>query len=199
MQCETFHGKPWFDAKESEHGTYGPLHIQTQEPAPIGDLLLKAMASKGLPKIDDLFTTGATPNACGHAVRIVYNGVRSTSADFLTKYEDRIDVVVEMMVDKVNLEKRGDELVAGSAKVVDKAKKRRSKSSFLEVRRDGLLRARLTAVGTYCSPAILLHSGVGPKTELEKHGIDSKVDLPGVGMNLMDHLVCCECSIPPSC
>ena len=34
----------------------------------------------------------------------------------------------------------------------------------------------------------MLRSGVGPKEEIEKHGIEHKVDLPGVGKNLQDHI-----------
>jgi choline dehydrogenase-like flavoprotein len=43
--------------------------------------------------------------------------------------------------------------------------------------------------GAYCSPAVLLRSGIGPSDELNKHGIPCKVNSPGVGRNLMDHLV----------
>lgn len=40
--------------------------------------------------------------------------------------------------------------------------------------------------GTFNSPQLLMLSGVGPKEELEKHGIPVRVDLPGVGKNLQD-------------
>ena len=45
----------------------------------------------------------------------------------------------------------------------------------------------LTA-GAIDSPKLLLLSGIGPKTELAKHGVDTFLDLPGVGKNLQDHL-----------
>ncbi|XP_058129188.1 glucose dehydrogenase [FAD, quinone]-like [Anopheles ziemanni] len=45
----------------------------------------------------------------------------------------------------------------------------------------------LTA-GTVGSAKILLHSGIGPKSELETHGIESVADLPLVGKNLQDHI-----------
>ena len=109
------------------------MHIQPQEPVPIEDLLLKAMASKGLPKIDEVFTTGETPIACGYAARTVYNGVRSTSADFLTKYDDWIDVMVETMVNKVIVERRGSDLIATSVEVIDKLKKRRAVQAKKEI------------------------------------------------------------------
>ena len=46
----------------------------------------------------------------------------------------------------------------------------------------------LLCSGAFGSPQILLRSGVGPREEIEKHGIEHKVDLPGVGRNLQDHI-----------
>jgi hypothetical protein len=43
--------------------------------------------------------------------------------------------------------------------------------------------------GAYCTPPILMRSGIGPRAELEKHDIECLVDSPGVGQNLVDHLV----------
>lgn len=40
--------------------------------------------------------------------------------------------------------------------------------------------------GAFNTPQLLLLSGIGPKAELARHGIDSRVDLPGVGRNLQD-------------
>ncbi|GLI74199.1 hypothetical protein PoHVEF18_002433 [Penicillium ochrochloron] len=45
----------------------------------------------------------------------------------------------------------------------------------------------LTA-GTIGSPAVLLHSGVGPKDVLSNAGVDLVSELPGVGQHLQDHL-----------
>lgn len=42
--------------------------------------------------------------------------------------------------------------------------------------------------GAINTPILLLHSGIGPKAELEAAGIDCIVDLPDVGKNMMDHL-----------
>ena len=53
------------------------------------------------------------------------------------------------------------------------------------------LRARrevLLAAGAIGSPQLLLLSGVGPRAELERHGIAQVHELPGVGENLQDHL-----------
>ncbi|QIS14162.1 GMC family oxidoreductase [Nocardia arthritidis] len=43
------------------------------------------------------------------------------------------------------------------------------------------------AAGAYGSPLLLLRSGIGPAAELGESGIETAVDLPGVGRNLQDH------------
>ncbi|KAF2715755.1 GMC oxidoreductase [Pleomassaria siparia CBS 279.74] len=45
----------------------------------------------------------------------------------------------------------------------------------------------IVCCGTQKTPQLLMLSGVGPKEELEKHGIDVVHDSPGVGQNLFDH------------
>lgn len=40
--------------------------------------------------------------------------------------------------------------------------------------------------GAYNTPQLLKLSGIGPKEELERHGIEVKLDRPGVGANLQD-------------
>jgi choline dehydrogenase-like flavoprotein len=45
----------------------------------------------------------------------------------------------------------------------------------------------IVSAGTFHSPQILQLSGVGPRNLLESAGIETKVDLPGVGQNFHDH------------
>jgi len=54
----------------------------------------------------------------------------------------------------------------------------------------GAFRARretIVASGAFGSPQLLLQSGIGPRDELERHGIALRHELPGVGRNLQDH------------
>jgi choline dehydrogenase-like flavoprotein len=44
----------------------------------------------------------------------------------------------------------------------------------------------ILAGGAFNTPQLLMLSGIGPKEELKKHGIDARVDLAGVGKNLQD-------------
>jgi choline dehydrogenase-like flavoprotein len=46
----------------------------------------------------------------------------------------------------------------------------------------------LLSSGAFGSPQILLRSGIGPGDEIIKHGIEHKINLPGVGKNLQDHI-----------
>ena len=46
----------------------------------------------------------------------------------------------------------------------------------------------LLSSGAFGSPQIMLRSGIGPKEEITKHGIELNHELPGVGKNLQDHI-----------
>ena len=43
--------------------------------------------------------------------------------------------------------------------------------------------------GAMASPKLLLLSGIGPTSQLSQHGIDTRVERPGVGQNLQEHPV----------
>lgn len=55
-----------------------------------------------------------------------------------------------------------------------------------ELRRIYASREVILAGGAFNTPQLLMLSGIGPREELEKHGIELRVDLPGVGRNLQD-------------
>ena len=44
----------------------------------------------------------------------------------------------------------------------------------------------ILSAGAFNTPQLLMLSGVGPREELQRHGITCRVDLPGVGRNLQD-------------
>ena len=47
----------------------------------------------------------------------------------------------------------------------------------------------ILCAGAIHTPRLLLLSGIGPQDDLERLGIDTAVDLPGVGRNLQDHVL----------
>ncbi|KAL4924957.1 GMC family oxidoreductase [Aspergillus undulatus] len=181
-KSETFHGKPWFKADKDSHGYSGPLHTEPHDLAPIADRLIDSFVDQGLPLHHDMFSTGDVPHGCGHVPRTVYKGIRTTSADFITKEYDRSNITIQTdaTVDRVLLEQTADGLRATGA--VTRSKDGTVKNFY--ARREVIISG-----GAYCSPAILMRSGIGARDELAQFGIDTKVDLPGVGKNLMDHLI----------
>ena len=45
----------------------------------------------------------------------------------------------------------------------------------------------IVAAGALVTPKLMMLSGVGPADQLRSHGLECRVDLPGVGENLIDH------------
>ncbi|KAK4986798.1 hypothetical protein LTR50_005093 [Elasticomyces elasticus] len=181
-KAETFHTKPWFKAAPNAHGTDGLLHTEPHDLAPISERMLESFQSQGMVLDPDMFTTGETSHGCGHATRTVYQGLRTTGADFVTKenQRDNLIILVDTIVDKVNFDHDDNKLRARSVNLVSKDGQKRTVSARKEI---------IISGGTYCSPAILMRSGIGPKADLEKLGIQCLIDSPGVGKNLLDHLI----------
>lgn len=181
-QAETFHPKDWHKADLSVHGTSGPLHTEPHDLAPISERVRESLIEKGLPHHPDMFSTGETPHGCGDVPRTVHQGIRSTAADFITKGQKRANIAIktEVTVDKVILSQENGELTATGVATISKSGKKITYQARKEV---------IVSAGAYCSPTILMRSGIGPKEELAKHDIDCLVNLPGVGANLMDHVV----------
>ena len=179
---ENLQTKDWFEASQSACGKLGPLMTTPHDPAPISNLVLESFQSKGFPMKPDMFATGDTVQGCGHVARTIHKGIRTTSFDYIdsNKSLTNLHIVTGQYVDSVVLEERGRELTAVAVQVQTaigvKIRFKTSKEIIL-------------ASGAYGSPAVLLRSGMGPRGELENLGIPVKMDLQGVGKNLMDHMV----------
>lgn len=78
------------------------------------------MESQGLARQDDMFSSGDNPHGCGHALRTVYKGDRTTSANYFRNKGDNLAIMTETTVDKVILEGTGSELRATGVRVVGK-------------------------------------------------------------------------------
>lgn len=144
--------------------------------------MIQSYESSGMSFDPDMFSKGTNPQGCGHAVRAVWKGSRSSGADYVTKEHQHKNVSVKSntYVDKVILAQESGKLRATGVEFVTTNGAR----GFAKARKEVIVSG-----GAYCSPAILLRSGIGPKDEIQKSGISSQVDLPGVGKNLMDHVV----------
>jgi choline dehydrogenase-like flavoprotein len=181
-QAETLRNKPWFTANKAAHGHNGPVVTAPHDPAPISSLVLESYQSMGLPLIPDMFSSGESARGCGHVVRTIYQGTRTTAADYITKSNARgnISIRTKTYIDRVSLEKNDHGLRASGVYLQGAD----GQKSFVRARKEIIVSA-----GTYGTPAILIRSGIGAKQEIGQLGIKNQVDLPGVGKNLMDHLV----------
>jgi choline dehydrogenase-like flavoprotein len=160
----------------SVHGTSGPLHTEPHDLAPISERVRESFVDQGLPYHADMFSTGETPHGCGDVPRTVHQGIRTTAADFITKGYRRENITIRTEV----FSQDSEDLTATGVATISKNGKKIDYQARKEV---------IVAAGAYCSPPILMRSGLGSKEQLEKHGIECLVDLPGVGGNLMDHIV----------
>jgi choline dehydrogenase-like flavoprotein len=123
-----------------------------------------------------LYNDGEQQGAFEYQVTQI-NGERCSAAKaYLTPNLDRenLTVITQAHTEKVLFE--GKRAVGVSYLLNGKNKKE------VRARREVILSG-----GAFGSPQLLLLSGVGPKQELEKHGIDIVHELPGVGQNLQDH------------
>jgi choline dehydrogenase-like flavoprotein len=143
------------------------------------------MIDAGLAYHPDMFSTGESPHGCGDVPRTVHKGIRSTAADFITKNYRRsnITILTSITVDKIlfSHDKESDEPTATHVSTISQSG---CKVDY-QARREIIITA-----GAYCTPPLLMRSGIGPKEQLKKHSIPVLVDAPGVGANLQDHVLC---------
>jgi choline dehydrogenase len=146
----------------------GPAN--TPDPAPLHVAFLEAATSLGLPFLDD-FDDPARPTGAGRIPVNVDNGTRRNAAfAYLDPARGRPNLTVraDTLVDRIALEgARATGAVTSSGEGIDA---------------DAVV---LTA-GAYFTSAILLRSGIGPESELARHGIPVVASLP-VGEVLLDH------------
>lgn len=184
-KAENFKTKPWFKADDAAHGHHGPIATTPHDNAPISDLVLDSLQSKGFDLVPDMFTTGNVSHGCGHAVRTVDQGVRTTAADYVQCDQKKSNITIETyaQIDNLILEQSSGKLKAAGVNVISSVGRERISTQY-RAKKQVIL-----ATGAYGSPAVLLRSGIGPRDELKRHGIDQVLDLPGVGRNLQDLLV----------
>lgn len=162
---------------ESElHGTGGPLTVSDLRYVnPLSEQFVQSASEVGLPQVDDF----NSEQRIGLGVYQVTQraGQRcSTAKGFLTEAKSRknLHILTEALVEKVII-KQG---VATGIRL-----KHNNQSLTLSAKKEVVLCA-----GAINSPQLLMLSGIGDSQQLNQHGIETLVDLPGVGQNLQDHL-----------
>tara|TARA_R110002126_G_scaffold23370_1_gene82049 strand:+ start:7884 stop:9491 length:1608 start_codon:yes stop_codon:yes gene_type:complete len=164
------------DENSDMRGSSGPLSVSpTRLKRDVVDKWIDAAETAGYKKNSDY--NGADQEGVGYFQLTIKGGRRCSSAvAYLKPAKGRanLKVITNHQVEKVIIED-------GKATGVSLFKG--NKNSVIKARNEVILSA-----GAIGSPQILMLSGIGPGEELAKIGIETKVDLKGVGKNLQDHL-----------
>jgi choline dehydrogenase len=172
---------PHFKTMESNHsfndafhGVDGPLHVSdTATKCQITEDYVLAVQGLGVPYNPDF--NGAQQRGVGTMQYTIGNKRRCNGVEaFLSQImsDKNFTVKTDCTVSRVLIE-------SGRCVGVAIAEAGREK----EIRCSTVL----MAAGTYNTPKILMLSGIGPSKQLKYYGIETQVDLPGVGENLQDH------------
>jgi choline dehydrogenase-like flavoprotein len=144
-------------------------------PHRFGPVFVEAAVQAGLAANRDF--NGAQQEGAGLYQVMQKNGERCSAAKaYLTPHLDRpnLAVVTDAHTQRVVLE--GRKAVAVEATIDGEVQTVRAR------------REVIVCTGALQSPQILMLSGIGPGEHLQRHGIATRVDLPGVGRHLHDHI-----------
>jgi choline dehydrogenase len=193
---------PYFKKSETNkqfhgefHGDHGPLSVESVSD---GSLLKRAFIEtaagcgfKGDANWD--FNGAKQEGVAGLYQKTLKNGVNhSVGAAYLTPFLGRpnleprpFSLATKLMWDRdrvwgveylsIDWDSNGNSLV-------------RYLPGLWKLRTARARREVIVSAGVVESPQLLMLSGIGPAEHLRRHGIPVKVDLPGVGQNLYDHL-----------
>lgn len=114
-------------------------------------------------------------------------GSRERVLEVAAKHPERLKIELNALVTRVLFDEdrraigveylSGERLYRAHARPSDRPAEPRQLYASREV---------ILAGGAFNTPQLLMLSGIGPRAELERHGIEVKVDLQGVGKNLQD-------------
>jgi choline dehydrogenase len=159
------------------HGGDGPLWVtDLRRPNPLTPAFLAAGAAAGLRASPDLVE--AEPEGVGLTQLTVKNGRRCSSAvAYLAAARGRpnLKVLTGAQATRVLIER---------GRALGVAYRRRGAEHTARAEKEVVLSA-----GSVNSPHLLMLSGIGPAAHLREHGLPVVGDLPGVGRNLLDHLM----------
>ena len=158
------------------HGSGGPLNVMDlRSPNRFGPVFVEAASQAGYPKNADF--NGPSQEGVGLYQVTQKNGERCSAARaYLTLNLGRANLRVMTGAHTTRILMEGRRAVGVEVRVGGEIQQ-------LKASREVLLCA-----GALQSPQILMLSGIGASAQLQRHGIATVHDLPGVGANLHDHV-----------
>ena len=174
---------PYFQRSETAlfgdsqyRGGQGPLKISRGAlENPLAQAWLKAVRQAGYPVTPDF--NGAQQEGGGPFDRTIHQGRRqSVARAYLHPILDRpnLKVISRAQVTRVVMQ---SDTATGVEYV------HQGKQHLLSARQEVIL-----CGGAINSPQLLMLSGIGDARQLQSHNIEPRINLPGVGANLQDHL-----------
>jgi choline dehydrogenase len=165
------------------HGINGPMGVSDQRsPIDLSRQFIRAAQEAGVPYNPDF--NGVDQYGVGF-YQVTQRNVRrsSTAVAFIYPALKRKNLTVETQARVTRVVVENDRAVG-----IEVVKEGKSSSETIRAKREVIVSA-----GAINSPKLLLLSGIGPADELRRSGISVKLDLPGVGKNLQDHMdvYCC--------
>jgi len=162
---------------DTYRGGQGPMHTGNGNNMnnPLYGAFISSGVDAGYLRSDDV--NGAQQDGFGRMDLSIHQGVRSSTANAYLRpalKRKNLKLITHALVQRV--------LFSG---------KRAVGVEYLhsgKVHRATARREVVLSAGPFNSPKILMLSGIGERKQLSAHGIETLVDLPGVGQNLQDHL-----------
>ena len=161
--------KKFLNPKPKDHGHGGLVKIGYPR---IWEKSVKQM-------MDTCFEAGilANPDLCsGNPIGVsaapssAYRGIRATAADQLQSAPDNLHILTDSQIARVRF-----------------TGKRAEGIETLDGRRFEATKEVVLSAGSLNTPAILMHSGIGPADQLRRFGIPIVLENPYVGQHLRDH------------
>ncbi len=169
----------WEGGADVFRGVGGPLGIRyNPNPTAVAKAFVAGAGELGMRSINHDYNGAIQEGASLYQLVLTKDGKRASSSQaFLRPILERKNLTIQTgtLVTKIEIE--GGRAVGVRCRVAG------AESSIR------CTREVIVAAGTFDSPKLLLLSGIGPAESLTKLGIPVQADLPGVGRNLVDHML----------
>lgn len=159
------------------HGRHGRMVVS--DPGlkhPVSNATIEAAIAAGIKPNDDF--NGASQEGVGWYQVTAFKGQRQSAAYAFLKPElgrENLHLLTGLLAQRIRIENR--------RAVAVEAKDASGNEVLIRARKEIVLSA-----GSFHSPKLLMLSGIGPKDELQRHGIEMVHEATEVGANYQDHV-----------
>jgi choline dehydrogenase len=161
--------------EDAFHGVGGPLHVSdTRDGLAVSQAVIDSFAKLGIPEVKDI--NGATQEGITWPQLTIRNGLRHSAASaYLNPARKRhnLRIITNAVTQKILFE---------NTRATGVLVLQNGQELLVKAHREVLL-----AAGAFNSPQLLEISGIGGAARLASAGVQTVLDLPGVGENLQDH------------